>query len=327
MDEATSLLNKFRKSTFPAAPGELPGVRGRTVDSRASSCSFVTAPDKTAPVQRQSPVISQRSNISIASRKRKQIDMSDDEQPDYEIPSPSSIAARKKPTPFLSSPFKKSLRPKGPPPLSASLISPAGKRTNDFGFRAKSTTASPSTPSTPPRPALTKPKVKLTTPVTPTNQTLKTRQKALSTPPSKRKAAVRAQSNVQKIMEADEAFHTEDEIFRFSTRERSRLVENSTTELGTRLRSMSITPVPAETRFRELTVTDESVYTRKEFLKDRPKGGDRLANRSKDIGKLIGEESDDDYEDLDTSEFFFVGGVLLMKGQEGRLTDVQTETR
>jgi hypothetical protein len=327
MNETTSLLNKFKRSNFSAASREVPGVRGHAVDSRASSCSFVKVPDKTAPVQRQSSVLSQRSNISRTSMKRKQIDLSDDEQPDYETPSPSSITARKKPTPFLGSPLKKPLRPKGPPPPSASSISPAGKNSNGFGFRTKPTTVSPSTPSTPPRLALTEPKAKLTTPVTPTNQTLNTRQKALSTPLSKRKAAVRAQSNVQKIMEADEAFHTEDEIFRSSTRERSRLDDKGTTELGTRLRSMSITPVPTGIRFRELTVADESVYTREEFLKDRAEGRDRLANRSKDIGKLIGEGSDDDYEDLDTSEFFFVGGVLLMKGQEGRLTDVQTETR
>ena len=109
-------------------------------------------------------------------------------------------------------------------------------------------------------------------------------------------------------MEADEAFHAED--------------DKSTAELGTRLRSMSITPVPTVTRSREDTVADERVYTREKFLKDRTKGADRLANRTRSISKLIGEDSDDDYEDLDTSEFFYVGVVILMKGQENRLTDV-----
>jgi hypothetical protein len=88
------------------------------------------------------------------------------------------------------------------------------------------------------------------------------------------------------------------------------------------LRSMSITPVPTGTRFREDTVADENVYTREKFLKDRAKGADRLANRTRDIGKLIGEDSDEDYEDLDTGEFSYVGGLILMKGQENRLTDV-----
>lgn len=132
---------------------------------------------------------------------------------------------------------------------------------------------------------------------------------------------MRAQSKVQKLMEADEAFHTEDEILRSNTREALRQDDKSTTGLGTRLRSMSITPVPTGTRLRNSTVADESTYTREKFLKDRAKGGDRLANRIRNIHELIGEDTDEDYEDLDTSEFFYVGGVILMKGQERRLTD------
>jgi len=69
-------------------------------------------------------------------------------------------------------------------------------------------------------------------------------------------------------------------------------------------------------------VADESVYTREKFLNDRAKGADRLATRTRDIGKLIGEDGDEGYEDLDTSEFFYVDGVILMRGQENRLTDV-----
>lgn len=121
-------------------------------------------------------------------------------------------------------------------------------------------------------------------------------------------------------MEADEAFHTEDQIFSSGACEAPRRDDKSTAELGKRLINMIIYPVPAGTRFREDTIADDSVYTREKFLKERAKGSDRLANRTRDIGKLIGEESDEDYEDLDTSEFFFVGGVVLMKGQENRLT-------
>lgn len=323
VNETKFLLNKFKKPTLPAASRETPDARGRTVESRASSCSFVTAPDKAAPLQRQSSVVSQRSSISTTSRKRKQIDLSDDEQSDYLPPSPSSFTARRESATPLGSSLKRPLKPKGPPPPSVSSISPTGKRTNGFGFRKKSTATSPSTPSTPPRPSTKQ--VNPTTPTTPIPRAVgvpNNREKVPSTPPSKRKAAIRAQSNVQKIIEADEAFHTEEEIHRASAREPPRRDDKSTAELGTRLRSISITPVPTGTRFREGTVADESVYTREKFLKDRAAGGQRLANRTRDIGKLVGEDSDEDCEDLDTSELFFVGGIILGKGQKGRLTDV-----
>jgi hypothetical protein len=298
--ETVTLLNTFKKPTFPAALGKLSGAQGERAGSRASTCSFVIT-----PLQRQSSILSQRSNTSAAIRKRK-IDMSDDDQSDYEPSSSSSKTARKKPASSLGSPFKKQLRPRVPPPPSASLASPAGKKTNGLSFRTKSTAMTTSTPSTPTGPSTKR--AKPAKPVKPTRESLSARDKALSTPPSKRKAAVRAPFNVQKMMEADKAFQAED--------------NKSTVKLGTRLRSMSITPVPTGARFREDTVADESVYAREKFLKYRTKGAKRLANRTRDIGKLIGEDSDEVYEDLDTSEFSYVGGLILMKGQENRLTDM-----
>ncbi|KAF3032969.1 hypothetical protein E8E12_001859 [Didymella heteroderae] len=273
----------------------------------------------TAPLQRQTSVLSQSSKTSTTSRKRK-IDMSDDEQSDHAPPPPScTTTTRKKPTISLGSPLKKPLSPKGSPPPSASPISPAGKRMNGFGFRTKSTITSYSTPATPPR--LSMKQIKPATPVTPPQSTPSARG-PLSTPPSRRKAALRAQSNVQKIMEADEPFHAEDDIFCSDTRKPSRRDAKGTSELGRRLRSMSITPVPIGTRISSDKVADESVYSRERFLQDRAKGGDRLANRAKNIDKIIGEDSDEDYEDLETSEFFYVGDLILMKGQENRLTGV-----
>lgn len=123
-------------------------------------------------------------------------------------------------------------------------------------------------------------------------------------------------------MEADKAIQAEEEAFLSSGREPPRRGDKSIAELRRRLRSVSITPVPIGTRFREDTVADESVYTREKFLKDRAKGADRLTNRIRNIDKLVGKESGEDYEDIDLSEFIYVGGVIFMKGQEKRLTDV-----
>jgi hypothetical protein len=67
--------------------------------------------------------------------------------------------------------------------------------------------------------------------------------KASSLTPGKRSAAVRAQQNIRQISQAEEQFHTEDQILKASTRE-ARRRGATTAELGQRLRSMSLTPVP-----------------------------------------------------------------------------------
>ena len=340
--EATSLLNAFKKPSLTPASVVAPGARARIVESRASSCTLAQtpAPGKTTALQRQTPVISHKSHVSTLNNKRKQVDLSDDEQPDYSPSEPSSVAARRKSTVCLGSPLKKPkastlslAKPRGPPPPSALPSSAAGKKTNGFGLRTKATPVSASTPATPPRTSTTE--SKHTTPVTPTRSCIDARAKAPSTPPSKRKAAVRAQSEIKKMSEADKQFHTEDEFFRASTRE-ARRNHTSTTELGTRLRSMSITPVPIGTHFgasRKSKMPDApaatgdegGVDTRKDPLKDRATG-DRLAARTRNIDKIVGDDSDEDYvQDLDTSEFTYVNGIILQAGQEGRLMEVQTE--
>lgn len=52
----------------------------------------------------------------------------------------------------------------------------------------------------------------------------------------------------------------------------------------------------------------------------------RFTARNHNIRKSVKTDSDGEYvEDLDTSEFTFVNGIILQKGQEGRLNEIQTK--
>jgi hypothetical protein len=209
--EATSLLKAFKRPALPLVLKNAPDVRARNVESRASSCTLkvTPVPDKIAYLQRQASVVSHTSNTSNLSRKRKVIDLSDDEQSDCVPSEPPSVGGRRKSVISSGSPIKKPkattaalLKPKGPPPPSVSPLSLLGKRTSGFGFRTKTTPAFPTTSTIPSgSPTI---KSKPSTPITPTQSTADRRAKALSTPPSKRKAAVRAQSNIRITLIGDD---------------------------------------------------------------------------------------------------------------------------
>ena len=335
--EAASLLNAFKKPVLPAARKDTPGMQARTATSRASSCTLGVdpAPDKLPQAQRQASVLSHASNASTMSRKRKTVDLSDDEQSDYAPSVGSSGAGRRESTFSLGAPIKKPkaaapalAKRKNPPPPSASPLSPSGKKTNSSGFRTNTTPASSTTSTTAPR--TPKAKTKPTTPVTPTQGATYRRAKALATPPSKRKAAANVQSRIQAIYEADKQFHTEEEILRASAKETSK-GDSSTAELGTRLRSMSITPVPMGTSFdatndRKTPSASRRTNTSVAQTSTKDKGsGCRATTRSRNINSIIGDDSDDDdSDDLDTSDLIYVNGIIIQKGQEGRLSEMQT---
>lgn len=307
VDEAVSLLNKFKKPNPSGGSRTTTTVRGRTAELPASSSSFVTAPDKAVPLHRRSSVVSQRSSVSATSRKRKAIHLSDEEQ-DNTTTSASSITVRKKPASRVKLPIVKPVaKLKGPP---------ASKKISGIDLRTKTSSTTSSKPSISHHVSIEQPAC--TGPTAHTHSNSSTQEKVRANPPSKRKAAVRARLELRKL--ADEPFG-EGEIVRTIDRQRA-CNDGKTADLGKRMRILSITPAPAESGSGETTVEDESEYKRETFLKDRAKGRDRLANRTLNIEELIGDDSDDDYEDLDTSEFFYSGGVLFKKGQENRLTEL-----
>ncbi|KAJ8110097.1 hypothetical protein OPT61_g6966 [Boeremia exigua] len=326
--EAAVLLNAFKKPTLPSISARSSEARARTVGSQASSC---TLGPTLAPVQSSSTVPPTR-------WKRKAVDLSDDEQSDYAPSETSTAAARKKAAISLGSPLKKRIVPNKtsaksnrPPPLPAS---PAGRTTNSFGFRTTPAPASPNTAAIPPRTSTIR--YKPTTPITPDQSFDGTWEEAPLTPSRKRQAAVNAQSEIEKQSEAEEIFHTDDQIFLAAARE-ARHTKRSTADLGVRLRSMSITPVPRGKPFgasKNTMVSDApkssgsastaaGTSNKVSTTKSRATGSQSTA-RTRDISKLVGDDSD---EDLDTSMFTCVNGIIIQKGQEGRMAVPQTKAR
>lgn len=337
--EVAALLHAFKKPVLPTLGGTC-NTQTHPPISRASSRTLAATQSSEGSLQgqREESAASRVSTASTSSRKRKEFDLSDDEQTTY-TPSKSSPVTERQKSATLFGSSRKSSRAapktkwKGPPLPSAFPISPVGKKTNGFGFR----TAIPATPAIPPRtpPAKSKPETARKPTQTPPSKKLK----ASSTTPGKRTAAVKAQEKIQQISVANEEFHTEDEIHRASTREARRGC-TTTTDLGRRLRSMSITPVPtgiqlsgapkdsamADTLPRAAGTVAEASKDNAIRTRERPsKDGttrDRLAARNRDISKLIGDNSDDDYEDdVDISEFTYVNGIIIQAGQEGRLAE------
>lgn len=184
-----------------------------------------------------------------------------------------------------------------------------------------------------------------TTPVTPTKSFSDAKDEALDTPRSKRRAAARAQTKIQDISEADAVFRTEDDIHRATIKERRRNRSSPCiAEIGTRLRSMSITPVPmgahlgtakndmvfeaSENKGNAFVTAGgkNSVRTNENIPKVRATKH-RSAARTRNINEIIGGDSDDDedsLEDLDISKFTYVNGIV-QAGQEERLTEMQAK--
>lgn len=156
-DEATTLLNRFKKTIVPPAPRNSTNIGTRALTSQASNCNLArsTMLGPTAAFPRSGSVTSRTSSMSTSSKKRRVVDLSDDEQSTYAPSENSSAAARKKPTLSLGSPLKKPTTalqaPFGPkrkpPPPSASPLSPRGKETKGLGFRAKPSPITSGTPA------------------------------------------------------------------------------------------------------------------------------------------------------------------------------------
>lgn len=123
---------------------------------------------------------------------------------------------------------------------------------------------------------------------------------ALPTTPPKRKAAVRAQTQIHHINEENKRFHTEDTIFQASTREARRKPPSTCkADLPTRLGTMSITPVP---------------MGRLEVAK-----GSKHGALSRNIEEIDG--ADDDWE-IDYGAFRHTGEIILQEGQDKRMNEV-----
>ena len=94
---------------------------------------------------------------------------------------------------------------------------------------------------------------------------------------------------------------------------------------------MSITPVPMGTSFdttndRKTPSASRRTNTSVAQTSTKDKGsGCRATTRSRNTNSIIGDDSDDDdSDDLDTSDLIYVNGIIIQKGQEGRLSEMQT---
>lgn len=340
--EFRALLNSFKKPEFPTS-GAAPNIHNYSSSSQAARRSVVTTPlpEKILQDQREVSLASRISSMSRSSRKRKEVDLSDEEQSDSTPLKTSSFTKRKQTASrsSLGGASKVSTKawPNRMPHPSPSLIRPVTKTTNELGF-GKGT---PITPATPPRSSF-----KMSTPSsnrTSTETTPKTKPKISIVTPGKRSAALKAQAKIQQISEAAEALCESDEIHAAFMKELPR-EGLFTADLGQRLRSMSITPVPTDIRpggaFKNITMgstlpkaaitavqakKDTDRHTRDKPLRDRATGR-RFAVCMRNMDKLIGDDSDDASEDdLDISEFTYVNGIIIQVGQEDRLTEAQTK--
>ncbi|KAJ4357005.1 hypothetical protein N0V95_002878 [Ascochyta clinopodiicola] len=337
--EAANLLKAFKKP-LPAVAA--PGNNDKTQTYSSPTLSANKSPERLSIRGQGASVGSRVSGMMAPSRKRKEVDLDDYEQSIYSPSESSPFTERNTPSMFPNPPSKKSKitsalpRAKDSPQPAGLSVAPMGKKKNGTGFR----TSTSSIPMTPSRMSSTKPK--LSEPRKPAQKYHTRKSQASVTSPGKRNAAVKAQEMIQKISEADEEFHTNDQIFRATAKE-ARMGAAVTADLGKRLRSMSITPVPVGTRSNipmnstlsevhtaspnaaVITKTNRSNRTYEGFLAKRATKG-RPASRSRNIGQVIGHDSDEDFEeDLDISEFTYVNGIIIQAGQEERLTEVQTE--
>ncbi|KAF9696501.1 hypothetical protein EKO04_005381 [Ascochyta lentis] len=345
VSEAAALLSKFKKPPLPVTTsGENDCSQICTANSESSRHTTTAnlLPDKPLVSRRESSRASHISNISTLSRKRRVVDLSDDEQSMYSPSESSTSTERNMSASFLSFASKKSRlttsktpEPKDPLPPSASFVDPMGNKRNGMVFK----TVAQSIPMAPSRTPVANSKPSTTR--TPT-QASREKREVFTISPGKRHAAMKAQQMIQKFSEADEEFHTEDQIFQAAAR-KVRMGGAATADLGQRLRSMSITPVPMSTpsNVRKNSTLPDSPTTSANtaaraktshgiYTKNRP-STNRLINghlglRSRNINQLIGDDSDkDSEEDLDISEFTYVNGIIIQAGQEGRLTEVQTK--
>ncbi|KAJ4992255.1 hypothetical protein SVAN01_02274 [Stagonosporopsis vannaccii] len=327
--EATVLLNSPKKLGLPLASSCPPEGAGPIADSRASSCTVGQdpVPALTIPISRQVCVASRMSKVPALSRKRKVVNLSDDEQHEYSS-SRAATAGNKLSTNSLSSPSKK--------------VTEEKRKTSDSGFRRNPTPAARCALVNPPHTPITISEP--TAPVKPTQSFRNVQNEVLPPPSSKRRAAIHAQSKIQDISEADALFHTEDEVFQATGRE-SRQNGASTADLGMRLGSMSIIPVPMNTRFgvrRDETAFEapglrghtsgaarnkDDVRTKEKVPRCRTTQH-RRAPRTRNIDKIIGGDSDNDEDgmkNLDISKFTYIDGIIVEAGQEERLTEEQTK--
>ncbi|KZM21928.1 hypothetical protein ST47_g6951 [Ascochyta rabiei] len=332
--EAGTLLRAFKKPLPAAAtPRTLDSAQIYTSTSRSpgSTLSANRLPDKLLIHQRGTSVASRTSETLGPSRKRKEVDLDDYEQFTYSR-SGSPFTDRNKPSILPDSHSKRSKitasatsKPNGPPPPSASSVTPMSREKNGFGFR----TVASSMPMT--LSQMPSAKSKLSEPQTPIQEYHCRKSQIATISLGKRSAAVRAQEKIRKISDADEEFHTNDQIFQATAKE-VRMGATVTTDLGRRLRSMSSTPVPAGTHSNipknstlsdvrtasakpaARTKTNRSVYAKEGSLSNRATEA-RPAARSRNISQLIGDDFDKDFEgDLDISEFTYVNGIIIQTG-------------
>ncbi|KAH6643628.1 hypothetical protein C7974DRAFT_438571 [Boeremia exigua] len=315
-DEAESLLNMFKKPQPPLTSRHPSNSIAR---SRASSHTLAETPNpgQASTIRRQASVASKTSIVSTSSRKRKQVDLSDEEQSNYAPSEAPTSAACSKPTITLGPPHKKPSVPikskvgSKHGPVSELPSSSGRKKTSTFGSRSKAISAFNDTPVTPPRSSTTTSTPK--TPVTPIRSKKDAHENPFETTPSKRKAAIRAESKIQKIRQADELFHTEEEILQATAKEHRRNAAG-TDQLHTRMRSMSITAVPIGPPFDTpgaAAVSDKSARADDTFVVSKKKDGldpkkkllkgkateGRRATRN--IDEVIGDGSDEDADYLE----------------------------
>jgi len=285
------------------------------------------APTLTTAIPTQASVASRTSSAQVLARKRKIVNLSDDEQSEY-LPMEASVADCTSIPTSLGSPLKTSTK----------------KKIYGSGSQRNATSAVQSTPTRNPSRSVIM--SQHTTPATPTKSFSDTKDKALDTPRSKRRAAARVQTKIQDISEADAVFRTEDDIHRATAKERRQNRSSPcTAEIGTRLRSMSITPVPMGAHLgtaRNDTVFEAPKHKGNAFVTAGRKNSVRTnenipkvratkyqsAARTRNINEIIGGDSDDDedsLEDLDISKFTYVNGIIVQAGQEERLTEMQTK--
>jgi hypothetical protein len=269
--------------------------------------------------------------------------MSDDEQDTYSPSKLSHVTERKK---FVAPSNPSSRRtnntssaasvskPKGRPPTpSAPPSTPVGKATNGFGFRPKITKAPPNTPATPFRKPVNTPRSE--TPRTPNETTANKRQKPDPLTPGKRQAAAHARSKIQEISQAEKELRNDDQTFKGLAKEVNKVGANLT-DLNERLSEFVIrksvpidtpfgTPKPSSTSRTSVNpaasvgsgVKDKDLHTKEKGLKDKATEH-RLAARRRNINALIGDDSDEDYDDLDISEYSIVNGIIVHASEKGR---------
>ncbi len=222
-------------------------------------------------------------------------------------------AERKDTSTSVSAPVKKLksstvLEPQDRPSPFATPLLTFNKASHGTGFGSETPRAHLNTPTTTPsRPtAKTKPATSLTS-----SQPTRKSYSNTSSSPGKRKAAAAVQSKVQQIFQADEQFLNE---------EQARTNGPSTTDLGARLRSMSITPIPTHAGFgaskdtptaqaptkantaAAAAETKNAAYSSEKSHRDRLKAYWLAARkRGRNVNTLIDEDSDEDYEKSDVS--------------------------